>query len=325
MYSNIEIDGLLSSQIGNRNRGTTSARYELIDSANKPDEAATELLQDSIAFKNILKAIVETPYYGNTVIEYDVNNFDALTGVLIDRRHILPENGIFREQIYQREGIAYREVAEYGVTILEFGTKYEVGLLNKAVPHVLMKKFAMGCFSEFAERFGMPIPIVKTNTEDQTMINRIQSMLADMGSSAGMILDNSEMFELGTAITSDGALYETLVRMLNNEISMLISGAVIGQDTKNGNESKEALSIQILEGLIKEDRTNTATAINTTALPALVAQGIIKDGLRFRFCEEEDLDALWAKVAAAMPFFDIEPEFINKKFGIPVQPKAVNF
>ncbi len=325
IYANIEIDGLLSSQIGNRARGTTSARFELLNAENKPDQTASEILQDSIPFKAILSAVQSTYLYGNTVIEYDQASYDPMEDIIVDRRHIMPETGIFRERIYDQVGIAYREAAEYGISILEFGKKYDLGLLNKVVPHVLMKKFAMGCFSEFAERFGQPIPIVKTNTEDQTMINRLESMFSDMGSSAGMILDNSEMFELGAAIVSDGALYETLMRLLNNEISMLISGAIIGQDTKNGNESKESLSIQILEGLQKEDRTNAASAINSKVIPAFVAQGIIPDGLRFKFCEEEDLEALWQKCVDIAPFYKPNKQFLEKKFGLILDDAPSNF
>lgn len=321
IYTKIDGDGLLTSQMKNRRRGTTAARYALVDAVNKPNEAATNVLQDAIWFKDVMNAILDTTYYGNSVVELDVNNYDRLEGALIDRRHILPESGGFRPNVYLQSGVNYRDTAEYGTYILEFGTKYDLGLLNKAVPYVLMKTFALGCFSEFLEKFGQPPTIIKTNTDDPAMVNRVMGMLENLGSSAAMVLDTEEAFELGTAVTSDGALYDTLIRILNNEISMLISSAVIGQDTKNGNHSKETSSITILQGLMSEDRDNVASAINTVLLPALVQQGVLPEGLRFQFIEEEDKEALFTKVAAVLPYFDVDPDFIAKTFGIPVSPK----
>ena len=72
---------------------------------------------------------------------------------------------------------------------MEFGSPRNYGLLNKAVPHALFKKFAHSCWSELCEIYGIPPRYIKTNTQDPEMLDRAEQMLRDMGSAAYFIID----------------------------------------------------------------------------------------------------------------------------------------
>lgn len=321
LYEEVLQDAMLFSQIANRKRGTTSAKYHLIDKSSKPNDEATRALTSSVWFKELIGHVLDAQFFGHSLVEYAPSLYDPLRGMLIDRRHVEPSLGIVKQRTHDQDGIPYRTVAEYGTSVLEFGTYYDLGLLNKAVPLVLMRKFAKACFSEYNEKFGMPPLFLKTNTDDPVMVNRAMDMLRDMGSAAQGVLDNTEEFQVLDAVISDGESYNNFIRILDSDISLLIAGAIIGQDTKHGGRSKEESSISILDGLIDEDKNGVATAINTTVLPALVAQGIVPEGLTFEWVQDEDLDSLFDKVIAASQYYDVEPDFITKKFGIPVLPK----
>ena len=103
---------------------------------------------------------------------------------------------------------------------------------------------------------------------------------------------------------------------------MLISGAIIGQDTENGNYSKEQSSREVLDQLILADQRVVEQYMNGIVLPALNVIGAIKTNtLQFRFSATEDTSELWEKVREVLPYKEVDSEWMTEKFGIPVSDK----
>jgi len=184
-----------------------------------------------------------------------------------------------------------------------------------------MKRFAQSCWSEFCEIFGMPMRTLKTNTTDPEMLYRAEQMMQSMGAANYSIIDESETLEYAEAVRSNGEVYQALINLCNQEISLLVMGAILGQDTQHGTRGKEQVSFEILSNLVKADTVYIENFVNSTLLPALVHSGVIPPELRFRFREFDDLEALWTKTREALIHYDIAPEWIEDKFGIPVTPK----
>jgi|WetSurMetagenome_2_1015567.scaffolds.fasta_scaffold14226_6 phage gp29-like protein len=322
IYSEIILDSLLTSQVQNRKLRAISSKFELIDANGEVDEDSLNLIIQSKWLSRLLDDLLDTNYWGFTVIELYTTVGGELDYRLIPRKHIIPEQGLITKWEGDLEGIAYREMREYGSWILDFGKPKDLGLFNKTVPHVLMKRFAQSCWSELCEIYGIPPRIGKTNTQDPEMLGRMERMMREMGSAAWMIIDDTEEFEFAQGVSTKGEVYESLIRLCNNEISLLFSGAVIGQDTKNGNESKETISIGLLDQLVESDKKQMVEWWNSILLPALYRIGFLPEGLTFRYPKQEDLAALWKMTMDAAERFDIPPEYINDKFGIPVKPKT---
>jgi len=189
------------------------------------------------------------------------------------------------------------------------------------VPHILFKRFAQSCWSELCEIYGIPPRVMKTTTQDPAMVKRAESMMRDMGAAAWFIIDESEKFEWATAATTNGDVYKNLITLCNNEISMLISGAVIGQDTKNGSNSKEVASQEMLQTLIDADLRTVEQYWNTTVIPALVELGILKGELTYCYEQTEDLAELWKMTNESLPYFEVDPVWVKEKFGVEVTGK----
>ena len=317
IFDEISDDALLTSQINNRHERTVSAPFELVSKDGNVDDKLTGQLRDLPFLTDLFKRMLDSEMFGYSLVELSGSG----TMTLIPRANIDPENGRFYPDRYGQSYIPYREAAEYGKWILEFNSGH-LGILNKAVPHVLFKKFAQSCWSELCEIFGIPPRYVKTNTQDEQMLARAEEMLMQMGAAAAFVIDTNEEFQFAQGVSTNGDVYANLIRLCNNEVSMLVSGAIIGQDTENGNYSKEQSSIGMLDRLIESDRRMVETYMNSIVLPALAAIGWLpQNSCRFRFSAVEDPDKTWELVKDILPYKDVDNDWLTEKFGIPVKDK----
>lgn len=322
LYNEIMLDAHLSSQIENRKQQTLSAQFALKNKTNNElDEEQTKLLQNMAAYRTLNSYLVDMICYGYSLVELElVNGTDGeqkLNVILIPRTNVVPKTGKFYPDYAEDKAIDYREMPEYGTWILEFDTT-TLGLLNKAVSHVLFKRFAQSCWSELCEIYGIPPRVMKTNTQDTVLLNRAEQMMKDMGAAAWFIIDETESFEWAKGTDTNGDVYANLIKLCSNEISLLINGAVIGQDTKHGNESKEESSQNMLWGLVQSDMAMIEGYWNNTIIPALVKIGILKGDVYFEFSQAEDTAQLWTMTKEALPFYNVDPKWVKDKFGIEI-------
>ncbi len=318
LYAEIQKDLHLRSQINNRMLKSLSRSFVIKDKNAKIDEELTAFLNNQNWVYGINKAILETVYNGHSLIELNYIN-DKLSTTLIPRQNVDPVMGlIFYDYTDDGKKLDYRNQKEYGSWLMEFGEPKDLGLLNGCVPHVLFKRFGQSCWSELAEIHGIPPRVMKTNTQDKAMTNRAKQMMTDMGSAAWFIIDDSESFEFAKGVNTNGDVYKNLITLCNNEMSMGISGAVVGQDTVNGSNSKEKTSISIVQDLVDSDLTLLEQNWNTTVIPGLVLLGIIPEGMTFGFDPSEDLTELWKMTTEAASFLEIDPNWVKTKFGIEV-------
>ena len=319
LFDYIMDDAHLSSQVQLRKSKVLRSEYAIVRDNGDPDDKATEAMKNMPASRRIINAILDAQLYGYTVAELDhqPDNPDPLSVVIIDRRHIDPRAGIVLIDTADTSGIPYRTLPEYGTYILEFRGE-GLGILDKAVPHVLFKRFAQSCWSEFCEVCGMPPRVIKTNTQDPNLRQQYLDMLSNYGSGANGVIDIDDEMIFVSTNASNGEAYENLIRLCSNELSLLINGAVLGQDTQYGSNSKEQTSSELNDEIVDADMAAVEVAMNTTVLPAMVTLGLIPQGLRFKFQEQEDSTQLFNQTMQAAQYFDIDPEWVRDKFGIEV-------
>ena len=324
LYADVMLDALLTSQVEQRIGRVLSSSFSLKNVSGKVNEEATRSLSEAVWYPLLQRYMLESTFYGHSLVEFALSDTDGIEVFLLPRQNVVPELGLFLYDSSVDEGEYYREMREYGTYVVEFGSPRNYGLLNKAVPHALFKKFAHSCWSELCEIYGIPPRYIKTNTQDPEMLDRAEQMLRDMGSAAYFIIDTTEEFQFATGVSTNGDVYNNQISLCNSEMSLLISGAQIGQDTKNGNRSKEEVAVEQLEKYVNSDKRQLEDWMNSIVLPALYRLGILPDGLRFSFNSEEDTKELWNRTAQAMQYYEIDPAWIKDKFGIEVTGKRSN-
>lgn len=288
------------------------------------DEECTALLAAAAWKRDIDRFAWEELLYGHSLIELTTSPDGTPQVTLLPRTNVVPEQGVLLLSEDDGDGIRYREAREYGTWILEFGSRTEYGLLNKAVPHVLFSRFAQSCWSELCEIYAIPPRVLKTNTQDPEMLDRAEQMMREMGAAAWFIIDTNEEFSFAKGADTNGDVYNNLIRVCKEASSLLICGAQLGQDTLNGNRSKEESSQKLFDKIIQADRTRVQGYWNEIILPALVRIGIVPAGLTYEYQQEEDLEKLWQQTHQAMQYFHVEPEWIRNKFGIEVTGEKEN-
>ena len=324
LYKDVMQDALMTSQIeGLRISKTKGADFDIIARDGKTDELSTQFIKDSGLYESIAEMVIESLFYGYTVIELSKDRTGGVRAVSIPRENIEPTQGLFLPDNTSDGGaIHYRNIREFGKTILEVIPKPDdLGFINKAVPYVLIKKFAFSCWSEFCEIFGMPPRVLKTNTQDKSMLDRAEVMMREIGSAAYFIIDTNEELDFGQGVTSNGDVYSNLIAKCDSQISLINLAAVIGQDTQNGNYSKEESSAKLTDAVIAADKRLVEQTFNRQVLPALAALGLVKDGLRLQISKSKDIEALWSKTVQAMPYYEVDPAWIKDTFGIEVTAK----
>jgi len=318
LYENISLDALLTSQIELRTQKTLGCPFVLKNKNGEINDEITTLVKNSQWFYEVTRRILESNLYGHTLLEFTTDKASDLIVTTINRKHVVPEKGLLLKNPQDTKGIDYRATREYGTWVLEFGENDNYGILNKAVPHVLFKKFAQSCWSELCEIYGIPPRYVKTNTQDPTMLDRAEQMMRDMGSSAWFVIDENEEFGFANNANTNGDVYANLMSLCSNELSLLITGAVLGQDTKNGNRSKEQVSLGLFDSIVASDKRFVETSFNEQVLKALYKIGLLPEGLLLEFQPEEDLEKLWKMTHQSLSHFEVDPEWVKNKFGIEI-------
>lgn len=331
-YYNLVADMLLdahaTSQIQNRKLKTLGANFSIKKTNGETHEELTNQLQKSVWLNDIISHILDAHFFGYTLLELNrKENEEITTGQLptpmielIPRQNVIPQKGIILKDYSDDKGLDYINTNEYGTWLLDFGKVDDLGLINKAIPHILFSRFAQSCWSELCEIYGIPPRVMHTNTQDPNALRRAEQMMSDMGAAAWFIIDETEKFEFAsTSGSSSGDVYNGLINLCRDNISLLISGAIIGQDTQYGSNSKEQTSQGMLQDLVDADQTTVEQYMNEKVLPALYAIGILpEDGLTLVYDQVEDTGELWTRTKELLPYKDIDNEWIKTKFGIEV-------
>lgn len=319
LFNDIMLDGHLTSQVVLRYSAVESAPFALYRGTERAD-TETELIETTF-ISELVGHVFQSIFFGHSLCEIELKD-GAYSTKLIPRTNVVPKRGELLLNDNAKP-INYKEVREYGSWIIEFGKPDDYGLLNKAVPYALFKRFSLSCWSELCEIYGIPPRYIKTDTLDGAAMDRAESMLRDMGAAAWFIIDTNEDFQFAKGADTNGDVYKNLITLCNNEISLLISGAVIGQDTVNGSNSKEKTSLELLERINASDKRMIERAFKDIIIPALERIGYLPAGLTFKYEKEEDLTRLFEMVKELLRYKDISNEYINEKFGIECTDKIV--
>lgn len=324
LYHNLITDADLTAEWETRRKlRVLGSGFMLYDINNKPVEDASKLLQQKW-FTDLINFAFDSKLYGHSLVEVKSLTQDGLIGdvQLLNRRHVIPEKGLHVVKVGDEKGVLYREDPAVAQWLFEFGEDRDLGLLAKAAPYVLFLRFALSAWSEYAEKFVMPVRVGKTNTKDTESLNRLDSMMLDMATASYAILDKDEEFQFIETSKTDGSnVFDKLIATCAAKLSKLINGSVIGEGTTGGSNAKEQVGQDIQDLVTNGDMMWFEGIMNQTILPRLTLMGYPFQDLTFEFNRMDDLQSELTIVQGLLQHFDIPEDEITDKFGWTVTKK----
>lgn len=322
IYDDILIDSHLTSNIETRVLKLLHSKFNLYNAQNKPDIAITRKF-NARWFQEFLRHVINSIFMGHSLIELNDFDTDRPNVELINRFHVIPEFNVVKKELTDSTGISYIDptISDYYIGI---GERNELGVLFKAAPLVIAKKYNLGSWAEFNEKFGIPFRAIFTPFNDDTRLGQLGEIMGEMGGAGYAVLKEGEKIEFHEANNSASSTFEALTNRLNREISKLILGQT---GTTEHGESGTYGSIKVMQDVAQDrhnfDKTIAKYVINDELLPRLERFGFISKGYYFDWDETKELNPkeYVEMITTLNQNYNVPAEFVAEKTGIPVEKK----
>ena len=318
-YNDIVLDNHLSALMQSRKNKVLSKEWGFYDKEGQRI-AELDLLIESDWFVRTLDCALDSIFYGYSLVQFGEiyqDNFNEIQ--LVPREYISPERGLVLERPTSTDGVSYLD-KPYSDWCLFAGQNYDLGLLNKAAPLVIYKKFVMGNWSEFAEVFGMPYRKGKTNVRDAELMANMRNALSSLGSNGYGIFDTDDDIEFLESSRSDSFnVYDKFIERINSELSKLIIGQT-GTTDMGKNRGSDDVHENVSDEYGKRDGWFLRSFVNGKFVPFLKNLGFkIPEGSNFKEEKSQQIGHvdLSKFVIDLLKLGEIDDNYIEKKFGVP--------
>lgn len=326
IYRDTMVDLHLSGCIEQRRGFVMSRSFKFVNEKGDEDEEALHYFDQSW-FKQLMRLAHDSLWYGHSLIELgnltqDGDGCLAYDGVrLIPRKHVIPEyhRCVVNVGDEWTSGIDYHE-APYADWVIEAGQSDDLGLLLKAAPQTISKKYALAFWDGFAEIFGMPMRVAKTTTRDPKEWKRLEDMMRNSGANLSMVSTAETEIQFVESGKGDAYnVYNMRVDRANSELSKLIIGQTM--TIEDGSSlSQSQTHLQVFENLVESDRDMLRDIVNNQLIPRMVKHGFPIKGLRFEWDDAVDYtpEQQIAYETMIADRYDVDPSYFADKYGMPV-------
>jgi hypothetical protein len=320
LLKDVALDSHLSSIIEQRKNATLCRNVCYYNSDGTENEEVTRLFKASW-FGKLRAMMLDAKFYGFTLVDLgEIIDFKFPAITQVPREYVKPELGIVVSQPSLTDGISIDD-PKYAKWNLFFGEKEDLGLLVKAAPWALWKKTVVAYWSEYCEKFGMPMRVGKTNIQDETLKANMESALKNMGSAFWALMDKEDTIELlETFNTAAYDIYDKFIERANSEMSKLILSQTGTTDEKSFVGSANVHQ-DVLGQLIEQDVLWHDNNLNEIVRPALVALGFpVSDGyFETGYEEKASLKDKVEMIAKFMPYLKFDKEYLEEEFDIVIE------
>ena len=204
---------------------------------NKTENEDLKELFDKEWFTRFVKYVLDSEFWGHSLIELSNiidNQFSKAT--LINRYHVIPEFGSVKIRFDDDidSAIPYRPNLT-NWQLLEVGDNFDLGLLEIIAREVIWKTYSKGDWSQFIEKYGMPLLSIRTDTQDPREIAKMQDFGENFGSAGYILAAKDDEIDIvqGRQGSGDSDLFNSFIAECKDAISMLVNGQTGTSDEKS--------------------------------------------------------------------------------------------
>jgi len=338
IYTDVDADMHVTGCVDQRMRMVRQKSFKLTDKSGDENEDITDIFESSW-FKDLMTYVLQSRYWGHSLIELgDVITIDGKPSYsyahLVPRAHVRSEFGIIVKSICDdiSQGYDYRNSAMKD-WVIEAGGEKDLGLFLKCAQHTIPKKNMFAFWDQFGEIFGMPIRIGKTVSQDKQELSKVEQMLADMGAAAWGLFPEGTEIEIKETTRGDAFnVYDKRIDKADSQISKGILNQTMTID--NGSSlSQSQVHLHIFENVVNDDADFLRDIVNDKLIPRMIKHGFPLQGYKFNWDESIDYtpEQQVAYETMILDRFDVDPEYLIKKYNIPIlgkkeqqQPTLIN-
>jgi len=317
LYEDILLDPVLSNAVMKRINAITNADIVFM----KDDKTVEEIddMIDSPVMEDILTEIMNSRFWGKTVIELDFT--DGLDAYNIPRQHIRPEKGIITINPGDEQGVEYRGDDFF----LEAGKDKDFGLLLKAAPYAIFKRGGGSDWAQFCELFGIPMKVGKYSAQDEESRKALQEAFDESGGTSWLTAPKETDIEIKESTTrGDGNLFNNFRKACNEEILISILGQTM-TTVDGSSRAQSQVHKDVEEDVNKADRRFVQRILNTELLPRLEKRGFPVKGGWFSFPDAAETISKTDQISIHDKFINklglnIDEDFLYDFYGVP-KPK----
>jgi hypothetical protein len=317
-YQQIVLDGQVQSAMLQRKSKVLCKRFMVCSPDGECDETKTALFNQKW-FYDFQNLALDSIFWGFSCVQFGAIINDKYSSVeLIPRIYVVPEFSLVRTNTATVTDGKHFDVSPYNNWCIGVGEKKDLGLMMYLAPYVIWKKNSLAAWAEFAEVFGSPIRVGKTDVRDEMTRKNMENMLRNMGVASWAVLDLNDNIEMMQASRTDAyAVFDKMVERCNSEISKIILGQTGTTDEKaysgsaNVHESVAAM-------IAKQDTLKMQFIIEDQLVPMMIRNGFDLTGCTFKYDDSESLPLIeQAKIDASfMPYVKFDNEYLENKYGI---------
>ncbi|WP_052594135.1 DUF935 family protein [Aureispira sp. CCB-QB1] len=322
IYEETTLDGLITSVTERIVLKCTNSKIIFKVGGQTDKEHPISKVIKTPVFLDIIRWIIESKWYGYSLIELDFEKGVIKKAELIARKNVIPEKGIVVKQVGDQEGFAYND-PPYVNYVLSVGKKKDLGLLNNATPYAIFKRFGISSWGEFIERFGLPIEEYQYDPQVTGAKEEVERQAKERGSGAKIIMPNGTSTKIHKGADGAGSTVFKDYKAANDEELLLIF-LLQTMTTKDGSSRSQAEVHEVGENeLIAGYKLFIEMVLNFQLKPILEKHGFDVANGEFEYEKTEKISKLdLIKIFQGLANFgDIPLETLEKHFGVKLTPK----
>jgi hypothetical protein len=322
LYRDIVLDTHLSSLIDKRVMQVTNISWTFsVD--GEPYEPIAELA-NKYFFEQLIRFVVESKIWGASLIEVD---FRKQTCELVPREHVVGEMSAVLPEPYNVSEYIDFTMAPYNRTTIFVGELWDLGVLYKTAPYVVLKKADVSDWATFCEVFGMPSRVYFFDPNIPGNYESVSKQADQTGSNAWAVMPiGSDMKQESNTGKQGNDVYKMLADFCNAEMSK----AMVGQTmtTENGSSLSQAkVHADVEDGINAADRRFVERVMNEKVIPLMRLQGFdIPEKGKFHAIDEEEAlskkDQLEMDLRIHKEVGALRKEYFAEKYNADFDPNA---
>lgn len=326
LYNDLMMDGHVSSVIQIRKASILNTPYVYIIQ-DKVDEEWTKYFNQSEWVYNLTEVMIDTVFTGTTVVEF-LEVVDKIVRFSeIPKTHSNPKyKKIFPDPSDTQKYIQYDDI-QFKNRLIQIGKDENIGIVNNILVQLIWARHAEQSWSEFCERFGLPMVTANSNKTNKTEVDAMQKKLDALGEGVSAILPMGTTIDIKQPNNTDAyKVYMERINKCEEKISKQIVGGTMLTDNGSSRSQSEVHERNLNDKITLMDMRFNEFTWNNKTLPALRERGLaIPEGyLKLDVSEKIDYEKITNLITILIERFDIPKDWLSKTFGIPLEDKKVD-